>query len=101
MSILVDVLLAFGVGVELLCCLGMLVMEDAYDKLHYLGPAGIVGPLAIAGAIVTRESFSQAGVKALLTAALLVVSGPVLSHAAARALYIRQRDHIEPDRLRQ
>jgi monovalent cation/proton antiporter MnhG/PhaG subunit len=95
-SIAVDVLLTFGVAVELACCVGVLVMDDAYDKLHYLGPATIVGPVAIAAAIVVRESLSQAGIKALLTAGLLIVASPVLSHATARALYIRQRDHIEP-----
>ena len=40
----IDVLLAIGVAVELACCVGVLVMGDAYDKLHYLGPATIVGP---------------------------------------------------------
>jgi monovalent cation/proton antiporter MnhG/PhaG subunit len=94
-SIAVAALLTFGVAVELACCVGVLVMDDAYDKLHYLGPATIVGPLAIAAAVVVRESLSQAGIKALLTAGLLIVASPVLSHATARALYIRQRDHIE------
>ena len=95
-TIVVVALLAFGVGVELACCVGVLVMRDAYDKLHYLGPAAIVGPVAIAAAIVIREALSQAGIKALLTAALLIVASPVLTHATARALYIRQRDHVEP-----
>jgi monovalent cation/proton antiporter MnhG/PhaG subunit len=95
-SIAVVVLLIFGVAVELACCVGVLVMDDAFDKLHYLGPAAIIGPLAVAAAIVVRESFSQAGVKALLAVGLLIVASPVLSHATARALYIRQRDRIEP-----
>jgi len=94
-SIAVAILLSFGVAVELCCCVGVLVMDDAFDKLHYLGPATIVGPGAIAAAIVVRESFSQAGVKALLVVGLLIVASPILSHATARALYIRQRDHIE------
>jgi monovalent cation/proton antiporter MnhG/PhaG subunit len=96
-SIAVAALLTFGVAVELACCIGVLVMDDAYDKLHYLGPAAIVGPLAVAAAIVVREEFSQAGIKALLTAGLLIVASPVLAHATGRALYIRQRDHIEPE----
>jgi multicomponent Na+:H+ antiporter subunit G len=95
-SLMVDVLVGFGVAVELACCVGVLVMDDAYDKLHYLGPAAIVGPFVLAIAVLITESFSQAGVKALLTAGLLIVSSPVLSHATARALYIRQRDHVEP-----
>jgi monovalent cation/proton antiporter MnhG/PhaG subunit len=96
-SIVVAVLLGAGVAIELACCVGVLVMEDAYDKLHYLGPAAIVGPLVIAAAVVVRESFSQAGIKSLLTAGLLIIASPVLSHATARALYIRQRDHVEPE----
>jgi monovalent cation/proton antiporter MnhG/PhaG subunit len=99
-SVAVVVLLTFGVTVELACCLGVLVMSDAYDKLHYLGPAAIVGPLAIAAAVVVRESLSQAGVKALLVAALLMVASPVLTHATARALYIRRRDHLDPEPTR-
>ena len=94
-SIAVAALLGFAVAVELACCIGVLVMDDAFDKLHYLGPAAIVGPLAVAAAVVLRESLSQAGIKAILTAALLIVASPVLAHATARALYIRQRDHIE------
>ncbi len=99
-SLAVGGLLGFGVVVELACCIGVLVMDDAYDKLHYLGPATIVGPLAIAAAIILRESLSQAGIKALLTAVLLMMASPVLSHATARALYIRQRDHMEDPRRR-
>jgi monovalent cation/proton antiporter MnhG/PhaG subunit len=94
-SVVVAALLVLGVTIELVCCIGVLVMDDAYDKLHYLGPAAIVGPLVIAAAVVVRESLSQAGIKALLTAALLIVASPVLTHATARALYIRQRDHVE------
>jgi monovalent cation/proton antiporter MnhG/PhaG subunit len=96
-SVVVVVLLVIGVSVELACCLGVLLMDDAHDKLHYIGPAAIVGPIAIASAIVVRESMSQAGVKAVLTAALLIAANPVLTHATGRALYIRRRDHLEPE----
>ena len=96
-SVAVAVLLVAGVAIELACCVGVLVMRDAHDKLHYIGPASILGPIAIAAAIVMRESFSEAGVKAILTAALLIVANPVLTHATGRALYIRRRDHLEPE----
>jgi len=99
-SVVVDVLLVVGVGVELACCVGVLVMDDAYDKLHYLGPAALIGPPCIAAAVVLRESLGQAGIKSLLVVALLTVASPVLSHATARALYIRQRDHVEEPRGR-
>jgi monovalent cation/proton antiporter MnhG/PhaG subunit len=95
-AIAVWALIVFGVAVELACCVGVLVMRDAYDKLHYIGPATILGPVAFAAAILTWEGLSQAGVKAALIAVLLIVASPVLTHATARALYIRQRDHLEP-----
>jgi len=97
-SVVCVVFLVFGVAVELACCVGVLVMRDAHDKLHYIGPAAILGPIAIAVAIVLRESLSQAGVKAIITAVLLIVANPVLTHATGRALYIRRRDHLETDR---
>jgi monovalent cation/proton antiporter MnhG/PhaG subunit len=84
------VLLAFGVGVTLLSCLGVLVMRDPYDRLHYTGPAAVLAPVAIAAAVVLEEQLSAAGIKALLIALVLVVTNPVLGHATARAARIRQ-----------
>jgi len=95
-TLVVGVLVALGVAVELACCLGVVVMRDVYDKLHFTGPATILGPLALAGAIVVQEGVNQAGIKAVLIAGLLLVANPVLTHATGRALYIRQRDHLEP-----
>jgi len=96
-TIAAAVLVTVGVAVELACCVGVVVMRDVYDKLHFTGPATILGPLALAAAIVVQEGLSQAGIKALLVAALLVVANPVLTHATGRALYIRQRDHLEAE----
>jgi multicomponent Na+:H+ antiporter subunit G len=95
-SIVVGVLVTFGVAIEVACCVGVVVMRDAYDKLHYTGPAAILGPSVFAAAIVIREGLNQAGIKALLVAGLLAIASPVLAHATGRALYIRQRDHVEP-----
>jgi multisubunit Na+/H+ antiporter MnhG subunit len=95
-SVVVYSLVAFGVLIELGCCVGVFVMRDAYDQLLYTGPAAILGPIAFAVAILIQEGVSQAGVKAVLVAALLIVANPVLTHATGRALYIRRRDHLEP-----
>jgi monovalent cation/proton antiporter MnhG/PhaG subunit len=101
-EVAVALLLTLGVGVELLCCVGVLVMRDAYDKLHYTAPATTVGSLAIAAAVVVDESLSQAGVKALLIFVALLVTNPVLTHATARAARVRQlgawRAEPEPPR---
>jgi monovalent cation/proton antiporter MnhG/PhaG subunit len=96
----VAALLTLGVGTELVCCVGVLVMRDAYDKLHYTAPATTVGSLAIAAAVLVSESLSQAGVKALLVFVALLVTNPVLTHATARAARVRQlgawRAALEP-----
>jgi multicomponent Na+:H+ antiporter subunit G len=68
----------------------VLVMRDAYDRLHYTAPATTIAPLAIAAAIVLEERLSAAGIKALLVALALLVTNPVLTHATARAARIRQ-----------
>jgi monovalent cation/proton antiporter MnhG/PhaG subunit len=89
-EVAVAALLTLGVAVELVCCVGVLVMRDAYDKLHYTAPATTVGALAIALAVVVQESLSQAGIKALLIFLALLVTNPVLTHATARAARVRQ-----------
>ena len=66
------VLLALGVGLELFAVLGLVVMRDAFDRLHYVGLAGY-GGLLIAVAILVRESWSLIGDKALATGAILLL----------------------------
>ena len=86
----VIVLLGVGVAVTWLSCLGVLLMGDPYDRLHYTAPASALAPVLIAGAVVVTEGLSAAGVKALLVAFVLVGTNPVLGHATARAARIRE-----------
>jgi len=87
------VVLGVGVAVTLMSCLGVLVMPNVFDRLHYTAPASTVGAFAIVLAIVLREGLSAAGVKSLLVFVLLLITNPVLSHATARAARIRQFGH--------
>jgi multicomponent Na+:H+ antiporter subunit G len=84
------VLLVLGVGIELACCVGVLVMRNVYDKLHYTAPATTIGALAIAGAVLLRTPLVPFGIKALLVAFALLLTNPVLSHAIARAARIHR-----------
>ncbi len=84
------ILLIAGGMIELLAVLGLCVMRDLYDRLHYVGLAGF-GALLIAIGVVFRESFSLIGDKALLVAVVLVATGPVLTHATTRSMLTRQR----------
>ena len=83
------VLLVAGGLLELIAVLGVCVMRDAYDRLHYVGMAGF-GALLISVAVLVRESFSLIGDKALLVGVVLVLIGPVLVQTTARSLLIRE-----------
>ena len=89
-QVIATVLLALGVLIELFAVLGIVVMRDAFDRLHYVGLAGY-GALLIAIAILVRESWSLIGDKALATGAVLLFVGPVLVHTTARSFRTRRR----------
>jgi monovalent cation/proton antiporter MnhG/PhaG subunit len=90
------VLLCGGVAVELLCCIGVLRMRRVYDRLHYLAPAGFIGPLLIALAIVIRFQSQQMALKALTILAVLSLTGPVVSRVLARAARVRESNTTGP-----
>jgi monovalent cation/proton antiporter MnhG/PhaG subunit len=90
-EVAVAVLLGLGVGSALLSAVGLLATRNPYDQLHFTGPATVIGPVAIAAAVLVEEPLSSAGVKAVLIALVMLATGPVLIHATARAARVRER----------
>ena len=88
-AVVAVVLLIAGGLLKLIAVLGLCVMRNVYDRLHYVGLAGF-GGLLVAVAVLVRESFSLIGDKALLVGVVLVVAGPVLVQSTARSLLIRE-----------
>ena len=88
-AVVAVILLITGGLLELIAVLGVCVMRDAYDRLHYVGVAGF-GALLISVAILVRESFSLIGDKALIVGAMLVLAGPILVQTTVRSLLIRE-----------
>jgi len=84
-DLIVDLLLAAGVGVELICCIGVVLMRNAFDRLHYAGAATTLGPILIGGAVLVRESVSAGGLQTIATVAFLFLLAPVVQIATARA----------------
>ena len=82
-------LVGAGVAIQVFACLGVLLMRDALDRLHYVG-ASAVGIACVCAAVVVAEGPSLIGLKALLTAAFLLFTGPVLAHATARAIHLHR-----------
>ncbi len=88
------ILLAAGVAVQLLCCLGLLAMRNVFDRLHYLGPATTLGPMLLAAAVLVHHSSVQGCVKAVLLVVLLLLINPVLTHVTARAARVEEGGNL-------
>ena len=98
-DVIVAVLVVLAVLVGVLSCIGVLLAGNAYDSLHYTAPASVVSPALLAIAVVIEEGIgSQAGIKSIIVALLLVVLNTVLVHATARAGRIREKGRwmLEP-----
>lgn len=95
-ELVVWTLLALGVGAQLAAVAGVLAASDVWDRLHFTGLASIFGPAALALAIVLDEGpLTQAGLKAILVAMLILALDPILVHATARAALVRERGALE------
>jgi multicomponent Na+:H+ antiporter subunit G len=77
------VLVVGGVVAVLVSCLGLAMGRDTFDRLHFLSAGGTLGPILVAAGIVVEAGLD--GIKAILVAALFLLTGPVLTHAIARA----------------
>lgn len=89
-------LVAFGTLVVLLSVAGLFAMRDPIDKLHYVGPAATLAPIAIALAIVVEDGFtSQAGLKSLVVALAIVAASPFVTYATLRAIQTRETGQAE------
>ena len=84
-----DVLLGLATVIVLGSSVGILVMRDVYQKLHYVTPAAVMAPLAVALAVLVEAGWSINTMQTWLTLAFVIVSAPYLTHATARAARIR------------
>jgi monovalent cation/proton antiporter MnhG/PhaG subunit len=81
----VNVLLGAGVVLELLCCVGVLVMRTTFDRLHYAAAGTTVPAFCVLAAVLVREHVSSGGLQAIAAVAFMFLFNPVLVTATARA----------------
>lgn len=99
-SILSDVVLALAVLVVAVSSVGVLVMRDAYQKVHFVTPIALVAPVLVALAVTLREGWSEPTGQSWLAVAVVCIAGPVLSHATVRAARVRERgDWRDPENV--
>ena len=86
----IDALVAAGVVSELLCVLGLVVVRDVFDRLHFSMGSTTLPPFAIAAAVVIEEGWTQPAINALVVAVFLLLFNSVVAHATARAARMRR-----------
>ena len=92
----VEILIGLGVAVELACCLGVLTMRNAIDRLHYASAGMIAGPALIAAAVCVEEGvFTTNGLNAIAVTFMLGLLGAALTTGTARAILLRERGTLE------
>jgi multicomponent Na+:H+ antiporter subunit G len=85
------VLLGLAVAVVAGAGLGILLMRDAYQKLHFVTPAALVAPVLVTLALLVRSGLNENTGETCLALVFLVIAGPYLSHATMRAIRVREK----------
>lgn len=102
-SVVAVILLCAGTGLGVVSAIGVAVMRDWQDRVHYAG-LSTFSVFLISLSILVRESFSMIGNKALATGVLLLIAGPVMVHVTLRSGRIRTlgdwRRNVEEERER-
>jgi multisubunit Na+/H+ antiporter MnhG subunit len=96
-DVFADVLLGLAVLVVLGASLGVLLMRDAYQKLHFVTPAALVAPALVALAVLVQAGLVENSGETCLALVVMVIAGPFLSHATMRAIRVRERGDWRPD----
>ena len=78
--------------------LGILLMRDAYQKLHFVTPAALVAPVLVTLALLVRSGLNENTGETCLALVFLAVAGPYLSHATMRAIRVREKGDWRPEK---
>jgi multisubunit Na+/H+ antiporter MnhG subunit len=95
-EILADVLLGLAVVIVMASSIGVLVMRDTYQKLHYITPISLVAPVLVGLSVLAHSGFHENTAETWLALTFMVIASPVLSHATIRAARIRQAGDWRP-----
>jgi multisubunit Na+/H+ antiporter MnhG subunit len=90
-AIVTDILLGLTTLAVWLSCLGFLRLRAPLDRLHAASFAGVaVGPLILLATGVAQGA-NGSFLKVLFLVVTMLLSGATLSHAAGRAIHLRDR----------
>lgn len=90
------ILLGLAVLIVLTSAVGVLVMRDAYQKLHFVTPAGLVAPALVALAVLVQHGVYENTGETFLALFFMIIAGPFISHATMRAIRVREKGDWRP-----
>jgi multisubunit Na+/H+ antiporter MnhG subunit len=88
-EIVTDVLLGLAVLTVAASSVGIMIMPDAYARLHYVTPAAVVAPVFVTLAIFVRQGLDVNTGQTVLMLVFMLIAAPYLSHATIRAIRVR------------
>jgi multicomponent Na+:H+ antiporter subunit G len=89
-DIIADIPLGLAALIVLGASVGIMVMPDAYAKLHFVTPATLVAPALVTLAVLVQAGLSENAGESVLALVFLMIGGPFLSHATIRAIRVRE-----------
>lgn len=90
MSLVLGILLALAVAATWLSALALLRQRRALDRLHAVSFLNVTTGILVTAAGFAADGISGRSLKILFMMTLLVGFGAVLSHAAGRAVLMRE-----------
>ena len=97
-DVISDILLGLAVLIVLTSAVGVVVMRDAYAKLHFVTPAGLVAPALVALAVMVQHGVYENTGETFLALFFMIIAGPFISHATIRAIRVREKGDWRPQR---
>ena len=95
-SVAADVILAVAVAVVLASAVGLLLMRDAYQRIHYVTPLALVAPVLLGLGVLAQSGWSENSALTWLALLFVAGTGPFLAHATIRAIRIRETGDWRP-----
>jgi multisubunit Na+/H+ antiporter MnhG subunit len=95
--ILTSIFLWLAVANVLVFAVGLAVVRDAYQRLHYSAPIVCFSVLFIAIAVFLENRDPAARIKIVLISVILFWMNSVLTHATGKAIRIRDAGRLQVD----
>jgi multisubunit Na+/H+ antiporter MnhG subunit len=93
-----DILLGLAVLIVIVSAVGVLVMREAYEKLHFVTPAALVAPALVALAVMVQHGVYEMTGESFLALFFMIIAGPFVSHATIRAIRVREKGDWRPEK---